>query len=221
MIGSFLGWPLLSVDPSYLVSEGLDRIQALANRLFSMLTASEQIVVLLDEFDEMGRDRSRSHELLSRFITTAMLPKLAQINQERKIVFLLATNYVSGFDAAFSRGGRFDMLIQIMPPNRKAKYKRWPDLRKKVQTIKAAAKKKSVEEWIDDLTYLECDTLASKLAQITTQTGIYNEAEAAHDACTLLKPNDVGGSGEGQEGSQPPNWKDTSRQERTQMRVSL
>jgi transitional endoplasmic reticulum ATPase len=115
-IGRFLGWPVLSVDRSYLVQEGLDRIQALANRLFSMLTLTEQVVVLLDEFDEMGRDRSRAQELLSRFITTAVLPKLASINSERKLVFLLATNYIGGFDAAFSRGGRFDMLVQVMPP---------------------------------------------------------------------------------------------------------
>jgi len=222
MISVFLGWPLLSVDPSYLVSEGLDRIQALANRLFSMLTASEQIVVLLDEFDEMGRDRARSHELLSRFITTAMLPKLAQINQERKIVFLLATNYVSGFDAAFSRGGRFDMLIQIMPPNRKAKYKRWPELKKKVQTVRAAKKKKDIEDWIDELTYLECDSLVSKLAEVTTQTAIYNEIDVAHKACTLLKLNDIGSGGaEGNDAMQPITWKDTSKQEREQMRVSL
>ena len=73
-ISDFLGWPQLSVDPSYLVKEGLDLIQAMANRLFSMLTMTEQVVVLLDEFDEMGRDRARSQELLSRFITTAMLP---------------------------------------------------------------------------------------------------------------------------------------------------
>ena len=54
-ISEYLGWPLLPVDPSYLVKEGLDRIQAMADRLFDLLTMSEQIVVLLDEFDEIGR----------------------------------------------------------------------------------------------------------------------------------------------------------------------
>jgi hypothetical protein len=102
--GKYLGWPVLSVDPSYLVEEGLDRIQALASRLFRMLTMTEQVVVLLDEFDEMGRDRARADELLSRFITTAMLPKLASINDQRKIVFLLATNYISGFANGFEAG---------------------------------------------------------------------------------------------------------------------
>ncbi len=94
-ISNFLGWPLLSVDPSYLVQDGLENLYARANRLFSMFAIVEQTVVFLDEFDEMGRDRMQSQDLLSRLITTSMLPKLAAINDERKIVFLLATNYVS------------------------------------------------------------------------------------------------------------------------------
>jgi SpoVK/Ycf46/Vps4 family AAA+-type ATPase len=88
----------------------------MANKLFGAMAMAEQIVVLLDEFDEIGRNRSGNEDLVSRFITTAMLPKLAAINRTRKIVFLLATNCVSDFDAAFSRGGRFDMLLQVMPP---------------------------------------------------------------------------------------------------------
>jgi SpoVK/Ycf46/Vps4 family AAA+-type ATPase len=115
---------VLSVDPSYLVQDGLEHLYARANRLFSMLAIAEQIVVLLDEFDEMGRERTVAPDVLSRFITTSMLPKLAAINDERKIVFLLATNYVSQFDAAFSRGGRFDMLLQIMPPTAEARVRR-------------------------------------------------------------------------------------------------
>src|SRR5207253_5848743 len=46
-ISEYLGWPLLSVDPSYLVQDGLDKIQAIANRVFSMLAITEQVVVLL------------------------------------------------------------------------------------------------------------------------------------------------------------------------------
>lgn len=55
-ISTFLGWPLLSVDPSYLVQDGLDNLYARANHLFSMFAMVEEIVVFLDEFDEMGRD---------------------------------------------------------------------------------------------------------------------------------------------------------------------
>jgi len=188
-----------------------------------MLTASEQIIVLLDEFDEMGRDRTRNQALLSRFITTAMLPKLAQINGERKIVFLLATNYISGFDAAFSRGGRFDMLVQIMPPNLKSKYKHWPVLKKKMALVTAKPKKKAGESQILDLTYLECASLVVKLKDETRVTAIITEINAAHKACTLEKPNEVlsDDSLHAAPVAQVSTWKKTSEQERVQIRVSL
>ena len=55
LISQYLGWPILAVDPSYLVQDGMGRLYLRANRLFSVLAMAEQVVVLLDEFDEMGR----------------------------------------------------------------------------------------------------------------------------------------------------------------------
>ena len=124
LIAKYLGWPLLTVDPSYLVQDGMEQLYTRANHLFSMLAATEQIVVLLDEFDEMGKSREEAKDMLSRLITTSMLPKLAAINEQRKIVFLLATNFVANFDTAFSRPGRFDMIVQVMPPTTESKLNR-------------------------------------------------------------------------------------------------
>jgi hypothetical protein len=157
IIADFLNWPLLLVDPSYLVQEGLDRVQAMANRLFSLLSMAEQVVVLLDEFDEMGRDRTANSDILSRFITTAMLPKLAAINKQKKIVFLLATNYVSGFDAAFARSGRFDMRLQVMQPNYASKEAKWPELGGLVSA--AGADVTTSKSRIGELTFLETQNL--------------------------------------------------------------
>jgi hypothetical protein len=114
-IADFIGWPTVIVDPSYFVKTGLDQIQVEANRIFRMLSATEQLVVLFDEFDEMVRNRALSDELLSRFLTTAMLPKLARINKERRILFVVATNYIHSFGVAISRAGRFDLVLQMMP----------------------------------------------------------------------------------------------------------
>jgi hypothetical protein len=166
MIGEYLGWPLLSVDPSYLVQDGLDHLYARADRLFSMLVMAEQIVVLLDEFDEMGRERSENPDALSRFITTSMLPKLAAINQEKKIVVLLATNYVSRFDIAFSRGGRFDMMLQVLPPTLDAKLSvaTWRDALNKILESKIdEQRKKEVREALGNLTYLEIEQLMKSI----------------------------------------------------------
>lgn len=196
-----MNWPLLTVDPSYLVQEGLDKVQAMANRLFSMLVMSEEIVVLLDEFDELGRNRARNEDMLSRFITTAMLPKLAAINKERKLVFLLATNFISGFDAAFRRGGRFDMLLQVMPPNLKAKLaadpERFPDWAATLGRCTGVLKGEELEiarQRVGDLTYLETKLLVRELANKQEPAEISAVIKANWENCTLEKPT----------GSNPP-----------------
>ena len=148
LIAKFLGWPLLSVDPSYLVQDGMEHLYTRANHLFSMLAATEQVVVLLDEFDEMGRDREGEKEMLPRLITTSMLPKLADINEQRKIVFLLATNFVGDFDTAFSRPGRFDMRLQVMPPkvSEKINHAGWEVLKAALDGLREG--KRSAEDFL-------------------------------------------------------------------------
>jgi hypothetical protein len=192
-ISEYIGWPLLSVDPSYLVQDGLDKIQARANKLFRMLASTEQVVVLLDEFDEMGRDREGNDELLSRFITTAMLPKLANINSERKIVFLLATNYISGFDQAFSRGGRFDMRVQVLPPTSEAKFGKWPRLREGWDAL-TPQQRNQTRSQIENLTYLECEHLAAQIGMLVGSLSgdelkdqIMKVMEQAEAQCTLTQ----------------------------------
>jgi hypothetical protein len=203
IIAGYLNWPLLSVDPSYVVQEGLDKVQAMANRLFGMLLASEQVVILLDEFDELGRDRAGNENLLSRFITTAMLPKLAAINKERKIVFLLATNYLSGFDAAFRRGGRFDMQLQVMQPSLAAKLNADPAVFPGWKTtfshvlglIKDHAQKVEFETRLSDLTFLETKKLVDELRDVQDAEAALSLIGLAWSACTLEKHNDTGQRG--------------------------
>jgi hypothetical protein len=121
-IADFLGWPLLAVDPSLLLRKGMDGIQAEANAIFRILEETERVVVLFDEFDELVRERVASEsEPFSRLLTTAMLPKLANIHKRASLVFIIATNHIGEFDIAIRRQGRFDRLVQIMPPTSEAK----------------------------------------------------------------------------------------------------
>jgi hypothetical protein len=166
LISDYLGWPLLTLDPSYLVQDGMENLYARANRIFAMLELAEQTVVLLDEFDEMGRSREDAGDVLSRFLTTSMLPKLAAINDSRKIVFLLATNHVETFDEAFSRGGRFDMKVPVMPPTAEAKlaHPPWADTFRKAMSGMDEASVGVVNEHLGALTFVETEQLVMKLA---------------------------------------------------------
>jgi hypothetical protein len=161
-IAELLRWPLLSVDPSYLVQDGFERLYFRSNLLFRMLSRLEETVVFLDEFDEMGRSRTESSELLSRFITTSMLPKLAAINAERRVIFLLATNYVSNFDIAFSRDGRFDLMFQVMPPTVDEKLRFWPLLKDLIEN-RPSKEHAGLKEKLNVLTYLETVELYRRL----------------------------------------------------------
>jgi hypothetical protein len=201
LIGQFVGWPVLSVDPSYLVQDGIDRLYARANKLFSMLAMAEQTVVLLDEFDELGRDRSQSPEILSRFITTSMLPKLAAVNEQRKIIFLLATNFVTQFDAAFSRRGRFDMILQVMPPTAEAKCRHpsWGSILTGALGSLPDKLSKQATECLYDLTFLETQQLVARLSAGVED--VHAEFVNARERGTLNQRN-----GEN-------TWKETSKAE--------
>jgi ATPase family protein associated with various cellular activities (AAA) len=198
-ISDYIGWPAFAVDPSYFVQGGLDAIQAQANKIFRMLSAAEEIIVLFDEFDEMVRNRANADEAMSRFLTTAMLPKLAKINKQRRIIFIVATNFIDTFDVAISRAGRFDYVIQMMPPTAEAKIKAPNDGATKewaetLTWIKAQLNSSGFDNELADLTFLETKSLVAKVsshrkidekALVSQLNAIWAEALSR---CTLRRP---------------------------------
>jgi SpoVK/Ycf46/Vps4 family AAA+-type ATPase len=78
-------------------------------------------VVLFDEIDELVREREMERDAFGRFLTTSMLPKLAELWEARKILYFVATNHINYFDSAIIRSHRFDALVLVGPPSFKAK----------------------------------------------------------------------------------------------------
>jgi hypothetical protein len=171
-IADFLGWPLLAIDPSHLLRSGMDGIQAEANYIFRRLEETERIVVLFDEFDEFVRERGSSDaEQFSRLLTTAMLPKLASIHERATLVFIIATNNIRQFDLAIRRPGRFDRVVQIMPPifEEKMEKETWGvaeniDVGKTLRQLGVKIDKQA-RKHLGDLTFLEFDAFATDLAK--------------------------------------------------------
>jgi hypothetical protein len=187
-IADYLQWPRITLDPSHFVRNGMDMVSAEADRLFSMLGALDRVVVLLDEIDELVRERSGASDILSRFLTTSMLPKLASIRRGKRIVFLVATNHIEQFDVAISRPGRFDLILQVMPPSMPEKLERWPILRDKLS------------EWLDEdeararelglLTYDETSRLADRAQFATGINAAIRELDREVQLSTLHTPVD-------------------------------
>jgi hypothetical protein len=120
-----LGWPLLVIDPSHFLSKGIENIYSRATEIFRDLEGLSAVVVLFDEMDALVRTRDGRNliDLTSQFLTTSMLPKLATLHAQASLVFLFATNYQAGFDAAIKRPGRFDVLLCVGPPTWKEKLR--------------------------------------------------------------------------------------------------
>lgn len=190
-IADFLGWPLLEIDPSHLLRSGMDAIQAEAYKIFRMLEQTESVLVLFDEFDDLVLERgSPKAEAFSRFLTTAMLPKLASLHKKGTIAFIIATNNIDNFDIAIRRQGRFDHLVQVMPPTYEAKMtkKNWGlskiDIASKLRSVNVNLSAE-VKERIGDLTYGECDDFATHLATQTSREGAASTLQDHWSRCTL------------------------------------
>jgi hypothetical protein len=185
-IALHLGWPLITIDPSHLVRGGMGRIQMEADTLFGMMSDSERVVVLLDEFDELVQDRSQPQvEALSRFLTTAMLPKLALVNKRRRIVLLLATNFIDRFDFAINRPGRFDLILQVMPPTVTSKLEKWPVIRTRLKIPDGSDPAGEDVDRLARLTYAETDSFVRQLRDVSDDRMAIELLRRAHERCTL------------------------------------
>jgi len=100
-----------------------------------------------------------------------MLPKLASIHKRATLVFIIATNNIRQFDLAIRRPGRFDRVVQIMPPPYQEKISKnnWGaaedvDLEGRLKVLGVDLTDK-IKKRLGDLTFLECDAFATELAK--------------------------------------------------------
>lgn len=194
IIAEALGWPLLGLDPSHVTRDGYDRLHAETNLLFTMLAATERVVVLLDEFDELVQDRgSEGVAAPSRFLTTAMLPKLIELADRRRIVYLLATNHIERFDDAISRAGRFDLVLPVMPPNLEAKrsHSGWANANTRLTELAPSGTDKELTtvetKVLEQLTFLEYQQFATRVVSVTDRDGLRALIEEADASATMNK----------------------------------
>lgn len=124
-----LGWKYVEVHASDFLREGMDRVPAEADKIFLSLMELDHCVILFDEIDELIRARgSGSSAPFGRFLTTSMLPKLAKLWNQRRVLFFVATNDIEAADPAIKRSQRFDAAIFVAPPAFEKKKRRLEEL---------------------------------------------------------------------------------------------
>jgi hypothetical protein len=123
-VAAAIGWRYVELHASHFVAHGLPAVQRTADTLFQKLMELDHTVVLFDEIDELVRERDMEPDAFGRFLTTSMLPKLAELWEQRKVIYFIATNHIEYFDRAVTRARRFDALIFVTPPSFSSKVKR-------------------------------------------------------------------------------------------------
>lgn len=159
-VAQAIGWDFVEVHVSDFITNGHDAIEARAAEIFERILELDRCVVLFDEVDELFREREGvDTELVSRFLTTSMLPKVAELWAQRRALFLVATNRIEAFDAAITRAERFDATLFVPGPCEAAKLARLTELvtermRARVpirfvldDSVRAVASKHACPEW--------------------------------------------------------------------------
>jgi hypothetical protein len=143
-IAEYLGWPLVVITPSEFLGKGLEQVHAQVNERFHDLLDLQRAVVFFDEMDALAQTRegddsnANGHkgsrilqfvEQLQRggrggpldvtrlLLTTSMLPKLSSLWDQKRVLFLMATNHKQQLDPAITRPSRFDLLLCVPPPS--------------------------------------------------------------------------------------------------------
>jgi hypothetical protein len=115
-------WDFLEVHASQFLAEGMDKVPSSADAIFARLMELDRCVVLFDEIDELLRDRQgENSDPFGRFLTTSMLPKVATLWEQGRLIFFVATNDIARADPAIKRSQRFDSAIFVAPPSFDAK----------------------------------------------------------------------------------------------------
>jgi AAA+ superfamily predicted ATPase len=127
-VANGLGWPIISLSPGDFIRGGLDQIEQNSTRIFDRLEKLSRTVVILDECDELFRERDPeatpdSMRQIAGFMTASMLPKLQDLHDRSRVVVFICTNFLTSMDPAIKRPGRIDYLIAV-PPSDDAQRKR-------------------------------------------------------------------------------------------------
>lgn len=116
-----LEMPLITVTVSDFLGSGGANVEARAKAIFETLSHQRNVVILFDEIDSFLLDRDspfyRDQDSVFQFLTPGMLPKLQDLRDAKRAIFIIATNYANRIDPAIKRTGRIDQSYLVSLPN--------------------------------------------------------------------------------------------------------
>jgi SpoVK/Ycf46/Vps4 family AAA+-type ATPase len=159
-IARSLGWPLVTIETSDFLAQGVDKMAHQARLLFRKLEQLREVVVFIDEVEEFVRERTEAEaDRESRLTTTAMLTLLQRFLHNKRAILIFATNHSEVFDRAITR--RFDLMVLVKPPNVDSKIALWRERRQNVPPTLLAKEEEALRsnaDIVDRFTYDEWAT---------------------------------------------------------------
>ncbi len=112
-------WNFVKLSSADFLANGPDRLFGAIRRIFEQLKRFRKCVVLFDEMEllVLKRDDSRA-DWTTGIITNIMLPELQELHDCPYVVPIFATNFISRFEKAGRRPGRFDYVLPVGPPSK-------------------------------------------------------------------------------------------------------
>lgn len=118
-----LGFSFISLSVQDLTSKWVNESPARIQEAFQDAVGSQPCVLFLDEFDAIGKPRSRDGQSAHGEDVKVTATLLTEINKlkGRRVVLVAATNYPDDLDQALVRQGRFDRKIEVPMPDFEAR----------------------------------------------------------------------------------------------------
>ncbi|MBC5767630.1 AAA family ATPase [Ramlibacter albus] len=113
-----LGLPLVRLSYADVASEWVGKKTAAVRAAFAQAVRSQPCVFFIDEVDSFleARDAGGAGVKEDRDLVNAMLTLMTDIRRHR-VILVAATNFIDRLDAASIGEGRFDLKVDIPPPD--------------------------------------------------------------------------------------------------------
>jgi transitional endoplasmic reticulum ATPase len=175
-IAGRLGWPFVEVFPSQLSGEDAHSRAGALRELFEQLLYLDSVVVFIDEVEEIASSRQAQPE--THVIANELLKLIPVFREAESRLLVCATNSVRDLDHAFTRPGRFDYLLAVGPPDRRARAGIWQ--RYVSQITDAEVDVDELAERSDYYSAADIEFAARKAAQAAFERSLAN----GHDPAT-------------------------------------
>jgi transitional endoplasmic reticulum ATPase len=113
--------PIVSLTYGDVASKWLGEMPRVISNCFAYAKDNAPCVLFLDEIDSFLRSRSQgSGNSEDLKVVNVLLTEIVRI-REHRVVLVGATNYLENLDAAATREGRFDLKVEVTPPDEPAR----------------------------------------------------------------------------------------------------